>query len=1232
MKRKQIIALVLSAVLAAGSAAPGSVLPASAAEQKGTVSTAEEAEPADTSHEAEESSEEDAAAGLTEDTPGPEAAGADTGESDDAESGFAESGESGSEDAEAAETGSEDAEAAEPGSEAIESTDSEKEDPERSEPDAESPEEVKDDEENPASDVSAEADAEKEEKEKETEETAESVTAQTGTTAAEAGNENHFKAYLKGFEDRDGAIYITLSPGEEREIQAVVEADDYSGVTYTWKKSDEVIRQVTAEELIEQNGTASVDSLWITGNKGSFYRLEVSDGLGNTASIWFETDVDNHFKAYPEGTKIVEGQHPDSVTTVFAYPGEEITLHVCVEADDREGIKYEWYDDYYDLLEEYTDKDTITVTVDRKSSTFSCYVHDRYGNTGEATFYVRQEETFTAYPEGAEMSEYDGKMEKSVNLSLMKDEEVTLNVIAEPEEGIELTYSWSSSGGQEELAEAGGKSVTVRPESSQVYCCTVTDQYGDYEEILFDIKVNHFEAWPENELIWENGERSGIEHLHIKEGENATLRVLVDGDDTSKVTYSWQKEDSVSCERTDLNQYGSSIEAAAVYDDSYYCSVEDGYGNSTTVCFMFLPEEFDAYPENPVLINDGRKRDDKELQAEKGEKLTLRVITEPEDMTGFHYQWYEDNTPIEGSEGSGSALTITADQRTRYRCDVTRDGNYMRESVYFTVNVQGETAPVISLDGADYSGSDFSAVYKTLPGEECAMHVTVKDTGTADSKYSVVWLDEDKRVLAEGTDTYRCTVTGNKNYYCKVMNSQGRMTIHGIEVKIDSALTALPAGRTENNYDSKENLVQIFADPSEAVTLEVEASAVEGADLQFTWEGRAMDFKGDGNSGWQYFDTSGPKLTVTPGADTRYECIVKDRFGYYKTVRFDVIVSGKKDLSRTIIKLSETKLPYTGKPVEPEVSVLYKGQKLEKGKDYTLLYRDNLSPFHTSDVMVRGTGDFSGMRVISFSIMPVEQKLTVTVPALTPNAAGKITVKDAKGRLYYDVVSGRDVVSVDSKGNLKALKIGTAKVLVGATSSPDEGYESAKKTVTVKVLPAAPASLKAANMVTSVKLTWTKVPGATGYIIKRAGRTIKTISGGSTVSYLDTTANKNGTTYNYSIYAKASSGTSKQYARASVYRLVRPAFTSVTNGTSKAITLKWKKNAAVTGYIIEYSLKSDFSNAKKVTIAKPSAVSTTIKSLTKKKTYYVRIRVYKKIGTTRYYSLWSPARKILITK
>ena len=283
------------------------------------------------------------------------------------------------------------------------------------------------------------------------------------------------------------------------------------------------------------------------------------------------------------------------------------------------------------------------------------------------------------------------------------------------------------------------------------------------------------------------------------------------------------------------------------------------------------------------------------------------------------------------------------------------------------------------------------------------------------------------------------------------------MTVHGIEVKIDSALTALPAGRTENNYDSKENLVQIFADPSEAVTLEVEASAVEGADLQFTWEGRAMDFKGDGNSGWQYFDTSGPKLTVTPGADTRYECIVKDRFGYYKTVRFDVIVSGKKDLSRTIIKLSETKLPYTGKPVEPEVSVLYKGQKLEKGKDYTVSYFDNVNA-GTATVTISGAGEYTGSVTASFVIdpKPISSLEVSGITAKTFNGKAQtqaIVVNDG----IVTLVEGIDY-DVAYENNVHA---GTASVVI---TGKGNYTGTVTKTFTIK---------KASNTITAKNFTKT---------------------------------------------------------------------------------------------------------------------------------------------------------------
>ena len=1004
-------------------------------------------------------------------------------------------------------------------------------------------------------------------------------------------------------------------------MQVMVSADDYSGVSYTWKKDQEVVRQITEEEISQQNGVASTDSLWIVGDGSSSYTVEIADGLGNSKTIWFEVSVDNHFTAYPEGTRIRETGKPDTRTTLYAFPGEEVTLRVHTEADDREGITYEWYDDNYERMEE--DSDTVTVTAEKKWSEYNCNIKDRYGNTQFAAFEIKLAETFTAYPEGAAMGT-DGEMEKSITLDVSADEEVTLRVIAEPEEGIDLTYSWENTTNEEETDR---DYVTVKPYQSQKYWCCVTDQYGNYEDIAFDVRVNHFEIRPENGQIEGSSGDSMSTSVYAKEGEKVKLGVKVSGDDTSGVWYSWEKD---GAEYETLDEEGSSIEITADYNYFYSCTVYDGLMNRKTITFYITPEEYDAYPENPVMLSDGRKSGDKKLYAVKGEKLTLKIVTEAKDLTGFHYQWYKENTAIEDGTGGGSSLAITADESTSYRCIVTKDGSNAAKYIYFTVIVQGSTAPVLSMNTSEYQESGDVAVYRAAYGEDCTMRVTVKDTGTSDSRYNVAWLDENKKILAEGTDAYTFTVNANAAFYCKVTNSSGKIVWQLIRVKIDNGLEVLPAGRTENNYDSDNNLVQIEAEASAPVTLQAEVSAVEGTPLHYTWQGRAMDFKGDQNSGWQYFDTDGAMLTVTPEADTRYECIVSDGYGNSKIVRFDVLVSDKKDLSRAIIKLLETRPLYTGGPVEPEVSVVYRGQELTRGKDYTVTYFGNDMPNYPSTALVRGTGDFTGKKELSFSIEPLAQTMTVTAPVLTPGTTGKFTVKNAQGYLYYDVISGRDVVTVDSKGTLRGLKVGTAKVLVGASGTL--GYKNAEKTITVKVLPAATSRLTAVNMVTGVKLTWARVPGATGYLVRRGGKTIKTITNGATVSYQDMTANKNGTTYNYTIFATSAAGTSKLYKAVSMYRMTRPAFSSVTNSAAKTMKLQWKKNGAVTGYQIHYSLRSDFSNAKSVTITSPATVVRTIKGLVKGKTYYVRIRTYKKAGTAKYYSLWSKTRKITIKK
>ncbi|MDD5950137.1 MAG: fibronectin type III domain-containing protein [Lachnospiraceae bacterium] len=80
---------------------------------------------------------------------------------------------------------------------------------------------------------------------------------------------------------------------------------------------------------------------------------------------------------------------------------------------------------------------------------------------------------------------------------------------------------------------------------------------------------------------------------------------------------------------------------------------------------------------------------------------------------------------------------------------------------------------------------------------------------------------------------------------------------------------------------------------------------------------------------------------------------------------------------------------------------------------------------------------------------------------------------------------------------------------------------------------------------------------------------------------------------------------------------------------SKGFTVKWKKQATqTTGYQIQYSTSSKFKGAKTATVSKNKTTNKTISKLKAKKKYYVRIRTYRKIGSTKYYSSWSKAKTV----
>lgn len=84
---------------------------------------------------------------------------------------------------------------------------------------------------------------------------------------------------------------------------------------------------------------------------------------------------------------------------------------------------------------------------------------------------------------------------------------------------------------------------------------------------------------------------------------------------------------------------------------------------------------------------------------------------------------------------------------------------------------------------------------------------------------------------------------------------------------------------------------------------------------------------------------------------------------------------------------------------------------------------------------------------------------------------------------------------------------------------------------------------------------------------------------------------------------------------------------------SKGFTVKWKKQTEqVSGYQIQYSTSKSFSSKTTKTIAKNSTTSATYKKLKAKKKYYVRIRTYKNVSGTKYYSSWSSTKTVITKK
>ena len=210
-----------------------------------------------------------------------------------------------------------------------------------------------------------------------------------------------------------------------------------------------------------------------------------------------------------------------------------------------------------------------------------------------------------------------------------------------------------------------------------------------------------------------------------------------------------------------------------------------------------------------------------------------------------------------------------------------------------------------------------------------------------------------------------------------------------------------------------------------------------------------------------------------------------------------------------------------------------------------------------------------------------------------------------EGRLIFDGIF------IANDGNLYYFKDGMLDKTFSGTASYD-GISYTVKAGKAVGLASIPKLSSASNTTSGIQLKWSKVSGATGYILYRKTGTgswsrIADIKNGSTVSYIDKTA-KSGTTYTYTIRAYSGKHTSDWKTTKTIKRLADPTVSSASNITA-GVQVKWSKVTGATGYIV-YRKNGSGSWNRVADIKSGSTVSYTDKTAKSGTTYTYTVRAY----------------------
>lgn len=334
----------------------------------------------------------------------------------------------------------------------------------------------------------------------------------------------------------------------------------------------------------------------------------------------------------------------------------------------------------------------------------------------------------------------------------------------------------------------------------------------------------------------------------------------------------------------------------------------------------------------------------------------------------------------------------------------------------------------------------------------------------------------------------------------------------------------------------------------------------------------------------------------------------------YSINETDFIYKAKEQTKITNLTLGTQNYTYSAEAKKPKVTVYDSDGYVVDASNYSVTYSNNIQA-GTATITVTAKGDYKGTLTKNYNIAKRDiSPFSVTLSATSYQYTGaarkpSITVKNGTRTLK----SGTDY-TVSYSNNIKA---GTATAKI---TGKGNYTGTITKTYTIR-----PRNISA-NTVSGLK---------TSYIY-----TGKSITPSPTMTYGTTKLVKN-TDYTISYKNNKEIGTAtitikgKGNYSGTVTKTFKifpktVSLKSVVSQKSRIFKATWKKDSAVSGYEVLYSINKNFTSSKTKNVSRGTAVSALVTNLPSGKTYYVKVRAYKTVSGKKIYGSYSSVKPIKI--